>query len=351
MRELRAAISVLEAEDDDFIDLRELSSLIDRLQGKLCRVVAAARKRGEHLLAGQSPCSWVALQCQMSRTSAADRLCVGEELAHLPRIAQALSSGEIGFQAASVICHLSEQIGEKRAYIEEEDWIGFARRFSIKDLRYLTHEAAGGAALKSALESLSRPLGADDGRTSKQRRADSLVELVHHAMDRGTLPRRNGVRPHVSVHTTIEGLKGELGAAAAHLEGGMPISNKTVQRLACDGSLHRVLKADSMVIDVGRAKRTAQPAQGSPRNHGAGAPAGPPPDLRRAWLRPADRDDQRPPRRLLGRRRAHQPAEDDPPLLPPPPPGPRRRLPGRARGREGGVHPARPAGHDQAPVG
>jgi len=301
MQNLRVAISDLEAEDDDFVDPRELSSLIDRLQGKLCRVVAAARKRGEHLLSGQSPCSWVALQCQMSRTSAADRLCVGEELAHLPRIAQALSSGEIGFQAASVICHLSEQIGEKRAYIEEEDWIGFARRFSIKDLRYLTHEArirwdceaferdleanyelrsldlsetisgmyrldgwldpAGGAALKSALESLSRPLGADDGRTSKQRRADSLVELVHHAMDRGTLPRRNGVRPHVSVHTTIEGLKGELGAAAAHLEGGMPISNKTVQRLACDGSLHRVLKADSMVIDVGRAKRTAQPAQ------------------------------------------------------------------------------------------
>jgi len=34
-----------------------------------------------------------------------------------------------------------------------------------------------------------------------------------------------------------------------------------VQRLACDGVLHRVLKADSMVIDVGRAKRTAQPAQ------------------------------------------------------------------------------------------
>ena len=301
VRQLRAAISDLEAEDDDFVDPRELSSLIDRLQGKLCRVVAAARKRGEHLLSGQSPCSWVALQCQMSRTSAADRLCVGEELGHLPRIAQALSSGEIGFQAASVICHLSEQIGEKRAYIEEEDWIGFARRFSIKDLRYLTHEArirwdcegferdleanyelrsldlsetisgmyrldgwldpAGGAALKSALESLSRPLGAGDRRTSKQRRADSLVELVHHAMDRGTLPRRNGVRPHVSVHTTIEGLKGELGAAAGHLEGGMPISNKTVQRLACDGSLHRVLKADSMVIDVGRAKRTAQPAQ------------------------------------------------------------------------------------------
>src|SRR5436309_14468945 len=112
LRTLETAIADFDREaDDDFVDTRRLSAAIDRLQGKLCRVVAAARKRGEHLLAGQSPCSWVAVQCQMSRTSAADRLCVGEELAHLPRIAQALSSGEIGFQAASVICHLSEQIG------------------------------------------------------------------------------------------------------------------------------------------------------------------------------------------------------------------------------------------------
>jgi len=70
-----------------------------------------------------------------------------------------------------------------------------------------------------------------------------------------------GAHPQISVHTTIAGLKGELGAAASELADGTPISSQTVQRLACDGVLHRVLKADSMVIDVGRAKRTAQPAQ------------------------------------------------------------------------------------------
>ncbi len=80
-------------------------------------------------------------------------------------------------------------------------------------------------------------------------------------MSRGRLPKRHGVRPHITVTTTIEGLKGELGAAASQLENGMPVSSKSVQRLACDGALHRVLKADSMIIDVGRAKRTAQPAQ------------------------------------------------------------------------------------------
>jgi len=80
-------------------------------------------------------------------------------------------------------------------------------------------------------------------------------------MNQGTLPRSNGVRPHITVHTTVEGLKRELGAPASELQDGLPISSKTVQRLACDGTLARVLKADSQVVDVGRATRVVSPAQ------------------------------------------------------------------------------------------
>src|SRR3989441_4543922 len=302
LNSLEAAIADFDREaDDDFVDPRRLSAAIARLQGKLCRVLGAARQRGDHLLAGQSACTWVAAQCQMSKTTAADRLCVGEQLGNLPRVAEALSSGQIGYQAAAVICHLSDQVGEKRQYIDEEHWIAYAQRFSLKDLRYLTYEArvrwdcegfaqqteedyelraldlsettggmyrldawldpVGGAALKAAIESLSNPLGAADHRRAKQRRADALVEMAQHAMDEGRLPRRNGARPHISVNTTIEGLKGELGEAASQLGNGMPISSKTVQRLACDCTLHRVIKADSVVVDVGRATRSVSPSQ------------------------------------------------------------------------------------------
>jgi hypothetical protein len=111
-------------------------------------------------------------------------------------------------------------------------------------------EVSAGAIVKAAIDALAEPLGADDERRPPQRRPDALVELA-----------QGNARPQIAVHTTIEGLKGELGATASELEGGVAISSKTVQRLACDGVLHRVLKADSMVIDVGRAKRTAQPAQ------------------------------------------------------------------------------------------
>lgn len=291
MHNLRAVIDELEAESG--LDIRELSALIDRLQAILCRELRLGVRRGDHLVEGKTPNAWAASSCRVSGSSAADRLCVGEQLDNLPRIAEALRSGEIGYQAAAVICHLSDLLGEKRNLIQEDEWIGFSRQFSIKNLRRLAEHARlvadpegaerdteedyeqrylylselgsmykldavldreGGMALKTALETLTKRLGSSDLRTPKQRRADAFKEIVLHAMDRGALPRRNGVRPHLSVHTTIEGLKGELGD-------GLPVPRKTVQRLACDCAMHRVLKAESMVIDVGRAKRTAQPAQ------------------------------------------------------------------------------------------
>jgi hypothetical protein len=86
--------------------------------------------------------------------------------------------------------------------------------------------------------------------------ADGLYELVNHAMGDGRLPRRNGVKPHVTLTTTIEGLKNELGAPPADLELSLPISTRTLERIACDCTMSRVLLADSMVIDVGRATRT-----------------------------------------------------------------------------------------------
>src|SRR2546423_7570330 len=120
LENLETAIADFDREaDDDFVDPRRLSASIDRLQGKLCRVVSAARKRGEHLLAGQSACSWVSAQCQMSKTSAADRLCVGEQLGNLPEIAQALGSGQLGYQAAAGLCNLSQQAGENRVVLHD----------------------------------------------------------------------------------------------------------------------------------------------------------------------------------------------------------------------------------------
>src|SRR5438309_2711097 len=234
----------------------------------------------------------------MSVPSAFDRVWVVKQLESMPRVAKARAGGEMGYQPASVICHLRDKLGDKVAGLDEEQWIGLARQHSIKDLRWVADhmrysldpegferdseesyeerflhisemngmyhlsgvmDPQAGAALKSAVDALAKRLGHDDSRTPKQRRVDALSEIVHKALDEGKLPERTGARPHVNVNTTLKTLKNKLNTTTSELKRGMPISSKTVQRLACDGTLSRVLKADSVVVDVGRATRAISP--------------------------------------------------------------------------------------------
>jgi len=300
LEKLESAVRAFELEADDFVDPRRLAVVIDCLQAKLCKVVDRARKRGDHQLARLTPASWVARTCGLSRTSAADRLCVGKHLESLPETGRALAKGEIGYQSASAICHLREQLGDKWDPANEAETVDYARNFSVENLRLLLRQARyaadpegfekdaeddyerrwlevsplldgmhavdgvldpmTGAAFRTALESLALWRGEGDTRNHGQRMADALGELLDHHLNQGRLPRKNGVRPHVTLTTTLENLKREVGSPAAELERGMPIGGKTVERLACDCTMSRVLLADSMVIDVGRATRTVAPA-------------------------------------------------------------------------------------------
>ena len=286
--------------DFDVVDPKRLAAVIDGLQGDLCRVLNRGRERGDYQLTRLSPASWAARTCGMSRHSAADRLCAGKHLDSMPETSAALAKGEIGYQAASALCHLREQLGEKWQPDNEAQMVGYARQFSVEHFhaccRHARHVAdpdgfdkdcaedferrwlkvdpmldgmhsvdgvldpVTGAAFRTALDSLAQWRGPEDTRNHGQRMADALAELLDHHMNEGRLPRRKGVRPHVTLTTTLQGLKDELGAPAAELELGMQISGKTVERLACDCTMSRVLLADSVVVDVGRATRTVSPA-------------------------------------------------------------------------------------------
>src|SRR5947208_16478264 len=122
---LKAAVRDFQANADlDFVDPKELSSLVDSLQGTLCTALNLARKRGEHLLAGQTPCSWAAQTCGLTPNAASDRLCVGKHLEAMPRVAEALASGEIGYQATWGSCHSREKLREDlRQRCAEGQWI------------------------------------------------------------------------------------------------------------------------------------------------------------------------------------------------------------------------------------
>jgi hypothetical protein len=297
---LLAAIRKFQDREDRRVDLKRLRAGIDALEGEFSVETRSSQVSGAHLANGSAGVvTWLSRLCGMSATSVADRLCVGTQLESLPKIAEALRTGEISYQSTALLCHLRDQLGDKRELFDEDEMLGLARRHSVGSLRYLCRYARhvadpdgffneaeadfslrrldisqmqdgmycvdaildpqAGAALKTALDSLAKRLGPDDDRSHKQRMADGVGDLVHHALDGGTLPRRNGVKPHLSLTTTIEGLKNQVGAPPADLELSLPISTRTLQRIACDCTMSRVLLADSMVIDVGRATRTVSP--------------------------------------------------------------------------------------------
>src|SRR5258708_37268717 len=93
-------------------DPKRLRTAIDALEFEFSSMVRRVQQRGDHLVDGNiTAASWVSRTCAMSVTSAADRLCVGEQVESLPMVADALSRGEIGYQSASVICHLRDRLG------------------------------------------------------------------------------------------------------------------------------------------------------------------------------------------------------------------------------------------------
>jgi len=95
-------------------ELRRLRAAMDSLEESFCSKARMFQLSGGHLAEGAvSVVAWLRNNCKMSGTSAADRVCVGKELESLPRIAQALASGEIGYQSTAVLCHLREQLDEK----------------------------------------------------------------------------------------------------------------------------------------------------------------------------------------------------------------------------------------------
>jgi len=236
-----------------------------------------------------SPISWIKANCHMTGGAAADRVCVGEQLQRLERSSVAMAFGEIGFAHFALIARTSAAVGER---LNEPKLLREATRLSVARFRnacmHARHAAdpeavtaeegqgvearslsissnddgmvfisgildkVGGAAVRTALEPLATRAGKDDDRLRDRRLADALVDLAMHALDNGLVPQRT----HLQVTTSLETLLGLGGTPAAEMEFSLPISAKAVERLACDCSITRILlDSDSMVVDVGRAKR------------------------------------------------------------------------------------------------
>jgi hypothetical protein len=282
-------------------DMREVSRCRDLLELKFSEMAAAFANTDEYDLDGSvSPVHWIRHQCHMGGGAAADRVVVGAQLANMSESAEAVAGGEIGFAHLALIARTATALAETGSnnQFDERHLLAKAKEFSVGRFRiFCDHQrhaddpegyaaeqaqnveersltlssgesgrvwlrgvldAEGGAVLRIALEPLAKSSGKGDDRRLTRRFADALVELAGHSLDNGLVPQR----PHLQVTTTLETLLERAGAPAADLELSLPISAASVERLACDCNVTRILLgADSQVIDVGRSKRVISPAQ------------------------------------------------------------------------------------------
>ena len=263
--------------------LIELRHTIDFMELSFAQTAADFAATQEYDAQGSvSAIDWIRFHCHMTSSAAADRVNVGEHLDQLESSVLAMAEGEIGFAHLSVmartadalpgafaetklldkarenspgkffhICRHYRHAADPKGYADEQAELVEERRLSLstcEDGSLLLGgvlDPVGGAALRTALEPLARKSGAYDDRSREQRQADALVELAMGGQQKTNL----------QVTSSVETLLGLMGAPAAEMEFTLPVSSRTVERLACDCSVTRILLQDSVVIDVGRAKR------------------------------------------------------------------------------------------------
>jgi hypothetical protein len=259
--------------------------------------LAAQFAEGEQwdLDGSNSAIDWMRFNCHMTSNTAADLIAVGKNLHRMPESVQAVGAGQIGYAHTKAMARTANVLGAKfdeapllekarenspgkfyyicDHYRHAVDRTGFeAGQAELVENRRLwitrcddgtvllngNFDPEGGAVLITTLEPLARKSGAHDYRSREKRMADAAVDVGMHALDSGLIPPQGSQRTHLNVTTSFETLLGLPGAPAAELEhSGLPISAKTVERLACDAAVTRILlNSDSVVIDVGRAKRT-----------------------------------------------------------------------------------------------
>ncbi len=312
-----AAVAMIEAGLDAFAD----SSLWSMSTADVGQLVVAMERIGRRTSAAQ-----VAALAQADRSGIADqtgssstavwlhnvadlpvgvgraRLALHQALAIRPVVDAAFSAGDIGLEAATVVCssidalpagvpmsmnteievllvdiardegtkavvQRSMEIAERfdpdgferqESDVRSRRWLQLIRQHdgSVKMRGCLDKESA--ALALAVLDPLSAPWptvdGVPDTRVPERRYADAFMQLCQLATP--ALPEVRGERPHMFVTTTLESLQRKIGSVPGSLEGGHLISKSVARRVACDANIIPVvLGSAGQPLDIGRTTR------------------------------------------------------------------------------------------------
>jgi hypothetical protein len=281
--------------------LKALTGIRDRLSLAICADAAtfAATEEFTEEFAALTPGQWLQHNCHLASGEAWKAVTVGQQMASLPGSVAALTERRIGFEHLALIASTANlvSLSNTASAFQEGPLLKQAARHSVArfrvDCAHARHAADAaavlleyhdavearrlelivhgdgsvaldgllppeqGAKLRLVLAPLIGRISPDDIRTVKQRRHDALMEVIDQVLRTG-FTARPGIGPVPQLHVTasLETLLGQAGASAGELDLSIPLPAATVQRLACEGSVSRVLlDAESLAFDVGRARR------------------------------------------------------------------------------------------------
>jgi 5-methylcytosine-specific restriction endonuclease McrA len=289
-------------------EIAELSAHLEAATARLLDLIRDFDGRGGWNSGFRSCAHWLAWRVGMDMGAARERVRVARALGSLPRLAEALSRGELSYAKvraltrvatpeteerllavgrAGTACHVErivrgwrrvDQLAEARettqrhksralhVYQDEDGMVVIRGR--------LTPEA--GAVLMQALAAARETLyqrtrGTDAANSTQdvsaetssmaQQQADALALLAETALHHGIDPGAPGERYQVVVHVDAPVLADPEAPGQSVLEGGTHVSAETSRRLACDAT--RVVMRhdpDGRIVEVGARTRTIPPA-------------------------------------------------------------------------------------------
>jgi hypothetical protein len=309
--ELRSAIESMRFEtlaeqpdarlEEDFGELQRATELID---AERLRRLAEIERRGTYQRDGHlSAAAWLASTFKVAWGTARGEVRMARALEDMPVTRRALEDGDLSMSAVRVLVdardadheafrtseatlveaariHSMQDVGRVAAYWRQaaereaamggEEKLRERRRLHASvtfmgmvrvdgDLDPETGETLL-TALRAVLDAESRSAGADDGRTPAQRRADALGEVCRQWLDHAGRPSVAGEKPHVTVTVGTEALRVSAGEPS-ELDHAGPVDPTLARRVACDGSIRRVVMAGrSEPLDVGRRTPVVSPA-------------------------------------------------------------------------------------------
>jgi len=287
-------------------EIAELSAHLEAATARLLDLIREFDARGGWNNGFRSCAAWLSWRVGLDLGAAREKVRVARALATLPRLAQALSRGELSYAKvraltrvatpeteerllaigrAGTACHVERIVRGWRRVDRIAEARETARRHNSRALRVYQDEDGmvvirgrlapeAGAVLMQALAAARDRLYQQKRQTFdnpgdvsaetlpfEQQQADALVLLSEAALHHGVDPGAPGERYQIVVHVDAAVLADPDSSGQSVLEDGAHVSAETSRRLACDAS--RVVmqhSRDGRVVEVAARSRTIPPA-------------------------------------------------------------------------------------------